>query len=195
MTDENQTDCLATGDRVCDAILVDRCRSGDLTSWEALARRWDQSLLSIAYRILGSVHDAEEVRQRVFLRMLGRPEQLPSPDAFAAWIRRTTVNEAITHFRRQDRDGRARQHACDTFRNRSVPEPADGVCAREERGRLESALGNLDPQERSIVSLRFDENLTFREIAEVLEEPASTVKSKFQRAIAKLREALHRERE
>lgn len=191
MTDENQTGYLATGDRACDAILVDRCRSGDLTSWEALARRWDQSLLALAYRVLGSVHDAEEVRQRVFLRMLGRPEQLPSPDAFAAWIRRITVNEAITHFRRQGRDGRAIQHVRDTLRNTSAPEPPDGLCVREERGRLELALCNLDPEERAIVSLRFDENLTFREIAEVLKEPASTVKSRFQRAIAKLREALH----
>src|SRR4051812_11338304 len=127
MTDENQADRLAPGDRACDAILVDRCRSGDLTSWEALARRWDQSLLALAYRILGSVHDAEEVRQRVFLRMLGRPQKLPNPDAFAAWIRRLTVDEAITHIRRQSRNSRATQHARDMISNKTVSDAPDGV--------------------------------------------------------------------
>ena len=61
---------------------------------------------------------------------------------------------------------------------------------RESREQLAVALAKLAPEERALVSLRFDEDLTFREIGEVLELPTSTIKSQLSQAIARLRTAL-----
>ena len=68
--------------------------------------------------------------------------------------------------------------------------PLEQLQDHESREQLAAALAKLSPEERALVSLRFDENLTYREIGEVLERPASTIKSQLSKAIARLRTAL-----
>jgi|HubBroStandDraft_6_1064221.scaffolds.fasta_scaffold201976_2 DNA-directed RNA polymerase specialized sigma24 family protein len=79
-----------------DADLLSRVRHGDRATFSCLVQRWEESLLRIAYRIIGFHDEAEEIRQIVLLRILESPQRLPEPRCFAAWIRRCVINEAAS---------------------------------------------------------------------------------------------------
>ena len=170
-----------------DAELIARFQAGDRSAFAALVRRWEGPLVRIAYRITGDLAEAEDLRQRVLLRLLESPGSVRSPDRFAAWIRRAIVNQALTALRgrrRRERfDRRLRGHAPAT----DDADPGEALIAGDQARRLAVALLRLDPRDRAMLSLRFDEDLTFSEIAAALGQPATTVKSRVARAIDRLR--------
>jgi RNA polymerase sigma-70 factor (ECF subfamily) len=170
-----------------DAELITRLQQGDRDAFTVLVRRWEGPLLRIAYRITGQVAEAEDVRQRVFLKLLESSDAVRRPEQFAAWIRRAVVNAALNALRHNKR----REGLNHRLRERNAPlsesHPGDALIAVEQARRLADALGRLDPAARALLSLRFDEDLTFAEIAAVLGQPASTIKSRLAGAVSRLR--------
>jgi RNA polymerase sigma-70 factor, ECF subfamily len=162
---------------------------GDRSAFAALVHIWEHRLLTIAYRVVGNLHDAEEVRQNVLLKLAQSPNQLHDPARFAGWLRRCVVNEAITWLRRRGAEAKRIGNLDDAIACRSLS-PAEQALAAERSQRLRQAIGQLDPDLRVLLSLRFDECLTIRQIAEVLERPPMTVHSQITRAIGQLRRLL-----
>lgn len=107
-----------------------------------------------------------------------------------AWLTRCTVNEAITRVRSRGREARALADRAQSSPSADSRSPLQRLQQEEAGERLAAALSQLTPGERVMLSLRFDEDLTFRQIAEVLEKPASTVKSQLAGAIGRLRALL-----
>lgn len=165
---------------VDDAQLLQRFADGDRDALADFVRRWETPMLRIAYRIVGQVADAEEVRQTVLLRMVQNPARVAQTRNVAGWVRRCIMNEAITLLRKRERI-------------RGEPLPPGVVCAPEHEveddvsSLLRDAMRTLDPNTRGMLSLRFDDRLTIREIAEVLKMPHTTVHSQLQSAIRALR--------
>ncbi|MEN6450784.1 MAG: sigma-70 family RNA polymerase sigma factor [Thermoguttaceae bacterium] len=167
---------------------------GDRSAFAALVQLWEQRLLTIAYRVVGNVHDAEEVRQNVFLRLAQSPHQLRDPARFASWLRRCVVNEAITWLRRRGNEA-IRQSDLDDAVACKLPSPSEQAAASERSQRLLEAMSQLDADSRALISLRFDECMTIRQIAEVLERPPMTVHSQLTRALGQLRRLLTSDRQ
>lgn len=167
--------------------LVKQLHCGDRAALQELVRRWEGSVYRIAWRVLGNAADAEEVRQGVFLRLLEKPGRLPEPARFAGWIRRCTVNAAVTAIRR--RSTRPASGLPPDLVDTTTP-PDRQAADAEEAGRLRRALDSFLPEERALLSLRFDEGLSFTQIGESLGRPASTVKSQYARLIGRLRSLL-----
>ena len=177
-----------------DAALLAAARSGDGAALGTLVRRHEQTVLTIAARITGVSADAEDVRQRVFLALLERPPAGTGAgdgaggdvENVGAWLKRCAANAAVDHVRRRSR----RRAATRRFAARPAPEVAPPHAAparRDEAARLHAALSQLDPAQRAALALRFDGDLTFAEAAAALGEPVSTVKSRTQTAIRRLR--------
>jgi RNA polymerase sigma-70 factor, ECF subfamily len=169
--------------------LAQRCCLGDRSAFAALVTIWEHRLLTIAYRVVGSVHDAEEVRQIVLLKLAKSPPKLDDPSRFAGWLRRCAVNEAVTWLRHRHSETRRRE----TFDGVGLdvrPTPPERAAAAERSQRLQEALRELDPEWRAMLSLRFDEGMTIRQIAETLERPPMTVHGQIARALERLREQL-----
>ncbi len=175
-----------------DVELIDRFRRYDRAAQVKLIRRWEGPLLQIAYRVVGCLDQAEDIRQTIMLRMLQSPESLPAPSALAAWLRRCVVNESVTRARRADVHERATSALRQINPKGHVATSSEQLIANEEIGRLHRALRELEAESRALLSLRFDEDLTFREISEILQRPVSTVKSQVGRAINDLRQILRR---
>ena len=173
------------------AELVRRFQRGDRDAFVSLVRRWERPVLWIAYRVLGDLAEAEDVRQAIFLKLLQSPEGPRDAASFPAWIRRTTVNAAVTAVRSRSRRMAAVAALGTAGRGSDPPQADQALELDEEAARLSSALGQLDPDDRALLSLRFDENLTFEQIAAVLDRPASTLKSRSQAAIRQLRRLLN----
>ena len=170
-----------------DAELLNRLRHGEKSALEPLVRRWEHAVYQIAWRVVGNTAEAEEVRQTVFLRMLERPHRLPQADSLAAWMRRCTVNAAISVVRRRRRIARPLPDGLREYRDEPPEQP---LFRAEEAARLRDALEQFSPEDRALLSLRFDENLPFSEIAVALDRPPSTVKSRYTRLIGRLRSQL-----
>jgi RNA polymerase sigma-70 factor (ECF subfamily) len=173
-----------------DAELIARFQAGDRSAFAALVRRWEGPLVRIAYRITGDLAEAEDLRQRVLLRLLESPGSVRRPERVAAWVRRAIVIHALTALRRRRRRERLDRWFGERAPAVDAAQPADVVIAGDQAQRLAEALLRLDPRERTLLSLRFDEDLTFSEIAAALSQPVTTVKSRVARAIERLRALL-----
>jgi RNA polymerase sigma-70 factor (ECF subfamily) len=170
-----------------DAELVARLQRGDRNALCALVRRWERPLFLIAFRITGQAAEAEDVRQQVFVKLLEAPGAVREPEVFPAWIRRAVVNAALSALRQRKRRQKIRIQQTANRAEAVVLHPDEGLLAEEQARQLSGALSQLEPEARALLSLRFDQDLTFAEIAEVLDEPASTIKSRLARSVERLR--------
>ncbi|MCZ6796078.1 MAG: sigma-70 family RNA polymerase sigma factor [Planctomycetota bacterium] len=176
-----------------DADLLLRAREGDHRAFATLVKRWEEPAYRLAFRVTGDHAAAEDVRQVVFLRLLESATRLRKAESFAAWLRRSVVNEAINVLRAGwRRQAAARRRAETTGAGRDELDGAPGRGPEEEDDalRLRAALGELAPADRVLLALRFDEDLKYREMAAVLKRPVSTVKTQVQRAMDRLRRRL-----
>jgi RNA polymerase sigma factor (sigma-70 family) len=121
------------------------------------------------------MHDA-------FVRVLGRFRDLRDPAAFRSYFRVTVVNLARSHFRRA-RVERA-------FLDRSRLEPPSFQPGSDPHQELLAALGRLSPRQRAAVVLRYYEDLTEAQTADILRCPVGTVKSMVSRALGRLRKEM-----
>jgi RNA polymerase sigma-70 factor (ECF subfamily) len=172
--------------------MVEGLRKGDREAFVTLVKKWEQAMLQTAQRILQSTTDAEDVRQTILTRILERPECLPAEDHLDLWIRRCVINESLHRLRKRKCDAVARQALLN-----SPPDPAADPAAAVERheqvSALSRALATLSPEQRAMLSLRFDDGLTIREIAETLQLPPTTAYDRLKNIIRLLRSQLHEE--
>ena len=169
--------------------LVQQFCLGDRSAFAAIVQIWEHRLLTIAYRVVGNVHDAEEVRQIVLLKLAQSLPKLDDPARFAGWLRAVLSTRpspgSVAGAPRRSEEKRSTTPA-----PTSLPTPPEQAQAAERSQRLQQALARLDPDSRAMLSLRFDEGLTIRQIAEVLEKPPMTVHSQIARAVGQLRQRL-----
>jgi RNA polymerase sigma-70 factor (sigma-E family) len=153
-----------------------------------LYRRHAPAAGRFAYLLTGDRVLAEDLVQEAFVRVIGRFGHLRIPDAFEAYLRRTIVNLHTSSLRRR------RIERAYLQRERPDPElaaPMPDVGARQD---LWNALGRLTSRQRAAIVLRFYEDLSERETAEVLRSSPAAVKSLVARAMDTLRAQIGSER-
>jgi RNA polymerase sigma-70 factor, ECF subfamily len=180
-----------------DARILRGLRAGIEDAYEELIARYQQPVYSIAYRLLGSSADASDVVQEVFLKVFRGVGLFREHSSLRTWMYRIAVNEAHNHHRWFSRHCH-REVAMEDAAERSMAlesaadpgrSPFDQTLESENRTLIEQALANINPVFRTAVVLRDIENLSYEEIAEILQVSLGTVKSRILRG----REALRRE--
>src|SRR5579871_405136 len=189
---------LQTSDSVdSDLNLVERCLSGNETAWEDLVKLHTRRVYSICYRFTSSDAEAQDLTQDVFLRVFKNLRSFRSGEGlFVVWLTRLTRNLLIDHYRRTRMD-RATESIEDQVKvleeTIAVLARTDGMLAgREASEVLQAGLQKLSPELRETVILRDLEELEYREIAQVLNVPEGTVKSRLNRGRAELARVLRR---
>lgn len=183
-----------------DARLALALRRGSEGAYEILVSRFQQPVYNLVYRLMGDSSDAYDVVQEVFLKVFRNIGTFRSQSSLKTWIYRIAVNEAhnyrrwfFRHRRREvvfDRENEGGRSLGDTVRDRNRS-PYDCALDREKRAMIEDALARINPMFRAAVVLRDIEDLSYEEIAEVLEVSLGTVKSRITRG----RDALRRQLE
>lgn len=171
--------------------------SGDSVSradFEALVRPHVDHLYRVAYRFTGRREDAEDLVQEVLAKLYPRRDRLATVEQLGPWLTRVLHRQFIDNQRKGARlrllDNEAgAADPFDTMASES-PEPESKVAATRDRGRLEQALGDLNPDQRAVIVLHDMEGYTLVELSETLEVPTGTLKSRVHRARARLREIL-----
>jgi RNA polymerase sigma-70 factor, ECF subfamily len=145
-------------------------------------------VFSIALRILNDRFLAEEAAQDVFLELYAQLDQLQSDDHVVHWLRRVTVHRSIDRLRQRNRRPEI------TMDSEDLPEPAcaaatgDPLLSRQ----LRQLVASLPATQRAVMTLRYQEDRTPEEIADLLTMPVATVKSHLRRTLRLLREKLTR---
>lgn len=180
-----------------DDELVRRLRTGEEAAYEDLLARFQQPVYNLAFRLATNPGDASDVVQEVFLKVFRNVGHFRRQSSLKTWIYRITVNEAHNQrrwfFRHRSRevglddetDEGCSRTVADTGRS-----PFDYAFDREKHILIENALARINPLFREVVVLRDIEDLSYEEIAEVLQMSLGTVKSRIMRGREALREEL-----
>jgi RNA polymerase sigma-70 factor (ECF subfamily) len=189
---------IRTGDSLdVDSQIVERCLSGQDAAWEELVKLHTRRVYSICYRFTSSDSEAQDLTQDVFLRVFKNLKSFRSGEGlFVVWLTRLTRNLLIDHYRRT-RLERATESMEDQVKvleeTTAGLARTDGMLAgREASEMLQAGLQKLSPELRETVILRDLEELEYREIAQVLNVPEGTVKSRLNRGRAELARVLRR---
>jgi RNA polymerase sigma-70 factor (ECF subfamily) len=177
---------------------VARARAGDPTAFDDLVLRFQDRVYNMSYRILGNREDALDISQEVFLTAFRALERFESRSSFGTWIYRVTVNRCRDELRRRGSRKHARPYSLDAAEEdgralepRSKdPAPAERAATAETQAFVARAIGELPEDAREVLVLRDTEDLSYDEIAEALEIPVGTVRSRLNRARTLLRERL-----
>lgn len=185
-----------------DAALVDRFRQGDMQAFGVLVTKYQDRIYNMVLRMCHRPAVAEELAQDAFLRAMERIEQFRGKSRFYTWLFRIAANLAISHRRRStrvrfhsmtygdDADGAQAEGLTASLAQQRHPPPATMAQSAEIGERIDAALARLDEEFRDVVVLRDVEQLDYAEIAEVLDVPLGTVKSRLHRARCMLQDML-----
>lgn len=170
--------------------LIRRAKRGDTHAYEELVHAFQGIAFRTAYVLSGNAADAEEAAQDGFVkawRALGRfREGAP----FRPWLLRIVANEARNRRRLAGRRAHlALRAATEQVSGDAAPSPESALLSAETRERLLAAVEALPDDQREMVSLRYFVGLSEREVAESLDLPVGTVKSRTSRALERLRES------
>ena len=176
------------------AELIARCRQGDDLAWEALVRRLEGRVYSIALHFLRDREEARDVAQEIFVRLYQKLHTVRSDKPFLAWVMRLARNCSIDHLRR--RNVRTFGHSVPLESSPEIAEPLpspEEACLESARDRLVyRALGTLSERNRELIVLKDIQELKLIEIAELLSAPLGTIKSRWHRARVELAKAIRR---
>jgi len=168
-----------------EGALVQRCRGGDRSAFDALLTRYERQVFDIAFRILHDREDAIDVTQTTFLRAYEHFGHYDAGRQFRSWLYRIAVNDALDRVRT-----RRRPEALDD----ELADDHDGPDAialhRENDGVMRRALMALRAEYRTVIVLKHLQGCSYEEIALILDCPVKTVKARLFTARQALRDVL-----
>lgn len=181
-----------------DEELVARSRGGDLDSFNQLVLRWERPIYALAYRVIGREEDARDVAQETFLRAFRALGGFKGQAKFSSWLYRITLNLCRDWMRRERRTPVSQApEGIDIIELAGEGEPAESiedVVSRKQLGRaVEKAMAMLPEDQRTAIIMKEYHGLTFQEIADLLDCPLSTVKTRLYQGLTVLRKQLQQD--
>lgn len=164
--------------------LIERCRKGDREAQQELYAQTSERIYRVLLRMTRSPETASDLAQDTYLQAFARIPQFKGDSSIATWIYRIAVNEALQFLRRNKP-------------LRFSVESTGGLPANTNENDhaissidIDDALSRLDPEDRAILLLRYQEGLDYRAIADALDCPGGTVASRLNRARDRMRRIL-----
>jgi RNA polymerase sigma-70 factor, ECF subfamily len=173
------------------AELVQRAQAGDVQAFAELVLANQQFVYNLALRSLGDPQEAEDISQEAFLRTWQALPNFRAKAQFRTWLYRIVINLCYNRLPRLRKELSALgEEVIVDFPVESPPDPLSGLEADERRSFLHHQVEELPECYQMMITLRFQQDLSYAEIAEVLSLPIGTVKTGLFRARERLRESL-----
>jgi RNA polymerase sigma-70 factor, ECF subfamily len=181
-------------EKLSDALLVDFARGGDNRAAEVLVRRYQRLVYNVLYQMLRSHEGAADATQETFLKVFRALPAFRAGSAFKPWLLKIATNTGLNHIR----SSRGRDHdSLETLLDENpVAEPASNIDVATEvewnlsQNVLCDALAQLPPRHRYVFALRYQQDLSYQEIASIMDVPETTVKPLLFRIRERLRKML-----
>ena len=178
-----------------DEELMARLSFRDLEAFRTLYKRYSGLVYSASLRVLRDANLAEDMVQEIFLRIWRKPESYVSQRGkFATWLTSVARNRAVDEIRSRNRRYR-HETASPEEQEWDVPgderdDPALTAELSDQRRLILAAMSGLPPEQKKVIELAYFGGLTQQEIAERLQQPLGTVKTRIRLGMQKLRAAL-----
>jgi RNA polymerase sigma-70 factor (ECF subfamily) len=180
--------------------LIRAAQRGDADAFEQLVRTYDQSVLRVAMNLLRSPDEASDVYQEAFLKVFRNIRQFRFDCSFHTWLYRIVTNICLDRLRRRKvrREESASVETAEGTIDRIAVMPEHAPAANPERqtwnrelsGRIDAALSELTPRERTVFELRHYEGLRLKAIGEIIGTSEDAAKNGLFRATQKMRSSL-----
>ena len=182
-----------------DELLIRRAQRGDADAFEQLLLEHQKNVYNLCYRMAGNPDDAMDLSQETFLRAWRCLDQYQFASAFSTWLYRLCSNICIDFLRRrrrqqtvpltfEDADGEEQTYAVPD----AQPLPEEQVELKLTHETLAAAMAQLLPEHRAVLQLRVVNEMSYEQIADVLDIQIGTVKSRLSRARNQLKKILER---
>ena len=183
-----------------DHELISRCRKGDSLAFEELVKKYQQTVLNLAYHYLGYRSEVEDVAQKIFTKVYFSLPKFDVKRPFLPWLYRIAINQCydeLRHIRRQRTRTFSELSLEDSNRIENLISQNDAAVISDEdrqelRGVLDKVLNQLPDQQRLAVVLRDLEAIPYSEIAEILKCSEQAARLKVFRARTRLKDLLER---
>ena len=181
-----------------DDDLIREAQAGQRTSFDALVRRYDQSVLRLALHMLGNEQDAQDVHQEAFIKAYRHLGNFRFECSFYTWLYRIVTNLCLDQLRRRksrredpatvlDASGDEMDLLSNVSDDRAMANPARELERKAMGASINDALDKLTPRERTVFELKHYQGLKLRTIGEMLNTTEETAKNTLFRATRKLR--------
>ena len=185
-----------------EARLVKACQEGDPAAFNLLVWRWEKPLYNFVYKYVGDATLAEDLVQDTFLKVLKSISRYTYQGSLSTWLYRIAINLCTDHLKRKrlpmvsmhdyyTTGSGERVYVQDRIRDETA-RTDESLKAEEREELVRRLLAGLPEEERIVILLKEYQELTFREIAEVLDVPDGTVKSRLYHGLRSMRESLER---
>jgi RNA polymerase sigma-70 factor (ECF subfamily) len=173
-----------------DEVLIALCRRGCAASYQQLYEKYSGKVYGFARRFLRDDQHAEDVTQEVFLRVFRKLESFRGESRFSTWLFRVTLNSCKNKRRSLDRDQRFDPERFRDGRCGGLEGPEQALENRWLGGRIDAALSLLTRGQRTLILLKAVDELSYREMGDLLGESENQVRGKLYRARKAFRVAL-----
>jgi RNA polymerase sigma-70 factor, ECF subfamily len=186
-----ETEAVSTDDN----RLIAECLAGRTAAFGELVRRYQDRLYNTVFRLVGRAEDAQDVVQEAFLSAFQSLPNFKGDSRFFTWIYRIAINTAISLKRKQRSmisiDNRSeRGGTFEPLDSSEFSQPELALEMAEEERMLQDALNRLSPEHRTVLIMKDIEGQKYEVMAEILQVPIGTIRSRLHRARLELRELL-----
>ncbi len=170
-------------DQTLENSWVASSKRGDTSAFNRLVLKYERTVYNIAFRMLQDREEAADATQEVFLLMFKNIRRFRQNSKFSTWLYRITLNHCISRVRQRPPGAHLslddkNAAAGSTEQLRAMETQVGELMRLEQRNMVLAALMHLPPEQRAVVELKFFQEMTFEDIAAVLEIPLSTIKSR-----------------
>ncbi|MGZ4106332.1 MAG: RNA polymerase sigma factor SigW [Tumebacillaceae bacterium] len=178
--------------------IVKRAQKGDRLAFAELVELYKDKLYNLGYRMMGNPQEAEDVAQEAFMRAFANLAKYNNSHKFSTWIYRIATNLCIDKMRKKkadfslDAELPGEDSGGDMYTRIAAPDrtPEEEVVRAETQEEVQRAIEALPENYRAAVILKYMHDLSLQEIADILEVPVSTVKTRIHRGREALRNGL-----
>jgi len=182
-------------DEISDKKLVEDFLNGDQAAFDLIVGRYFRAVFNFVYKIIPETSSAEDITQDAFLKAWRNIRKYDTGRSFKTWIFTIAKNTAFDHLKKKkelsfsafmDDEGNS---FLENVRS-GEPLPDEIIMKEDMPQKLEKAIVALPPKYKVVMDLRYKEDMSFPEIAEVMGESQNTIKSRHRRAIEQLKKAI-----
>ncbi len=162
---------------------------GNTRAYEQIVMRYQKLVYNVIYQIVKQTESAADMTQETFIKAYQSLARFKTTCAFRPWVLRIATNCALNHIRNNQNN----QSLDELIEEQPANEPAGSYNLEAEvdthliAERLATVLATLPPQHRNLFLLRYQHDLSYEEIAEILDQPVTTIKSFLYRVRSKVR--------
>jgi RNA polymerase sigma-70 factor (ECF subfamily) len=183
-----------------DEYLVRKYLDGDVSQFNILIQRWQKRIFNFIYRNTGDYEDARDLTQNTFAKAFVKAKELDDPSKFSSWLYKIALNECRMTFRRSRgkqkipleiyQQDETQEKELRQVMSEAEESPEDSLQRKENIERLREVIQLIPNEQRVVILMKEYENLKFHQIADILDVPLSTVKSRLYLGLKTLKRLL-----